>query len=77
MVTVIGKHLIATDLQFRNLVHYCHDEKHGGMQAVMVLEWWLRILRLDLQASDMTVTYWPGVSFLDFNAHPLIIHLLQ
>jgi hypothetical protein len=31
-------------LPFRVLVHYCHGGKHGGMQADMVLEWYLRIL---------------------------------
>ena len=25
-------------LQFRDLAHYCHGGKHGGMQADMVLE---------------------------------------
>ena len=36
---------------FRDLIHYHHSEKHGSMQADMVLEE-LRVLLLDLQTSD-------------------------
>jgi hypothetical protein len=31
-------HLIGAALQFRDLVHYYHDRKHGSTQADMVLE---------------------------------------
>jgi hypothetical protein len=43
------KYLIGARLQFRGLVHYCHGRKHGGLQADMVLERWLRVLRLNKQ----------------------------
>ena len=33
-----GKYLIGAGLQFRGLIHYHHDKKHGNMQADMVLE---------------------------------------
>jgi hypothetical protein len=33
-----GQHLFGIGLQFRGLLHYCHDKKHVGMQADMVLE---------------------------------------
>jgi hypothetical protein len=36
---------------WRTSVHYHHVEKHGGMQASMVLEE-LRVLRLDPQAVE-------------------------
>jgi hypothetical protein len=38
MATHKRKHLIMAGLQFRDLAHYCHGGKHGGMQADMVLE---------------------------------------
>lgn len=44
-------HLVRAGLQFTGLVHYHHGGKHGGMQAGMVLERYLRLLHLDLQTS--------------------------
>jgi hypothetical protein len=39
MTTLIkGKHFIVDFLQFRDLVHFHHGGKHGGMQADMDLE---------------------------------------
>lgn len=32
-----GKHFIGPGLRFRILVHYCHNRKHRGTQADMVL----------------------------------------
>jgi hypothetical protein len=32
--------------RFRGLFFYCHDEKHGGMQADVVFEKELRVLHL-------------------------------
>ena len=54
-----GKHFIGTTYSFRGLVHYCHGEKHGGMQAEMVLEKELSILHFDLQvAEEDCVPHW-------------------
>jgi hypothetical protein len=36
---------------FKGLVHYLHGEKHGNMQAEMLLEKELTALHLDLQAA--------------------------
>ena len=36
---------------FRSLVHYCHGEKHGGMQADTMLEE-MRVLHWDPQAAE-------------------------
>jgi len=46
-----GKHLIVAGLQCRDLVHFCHGGKHGGMQADMVLRKELTVLYLDQQAA--------------------------
>jgi hypothetical protein len=35
---------------FRGLVHYLYEEKHGSMQAEIVLEKELRVLHLDSKA---------------------------
>ena len=43
--------LIGAGLQFRGLVCYHHGGKHGGMQAGMVLEWYMRVLHLDPQGA--------------------------
>ena len=51
-----GKHLIGAGLQFRGLVHYHHDRKHGSVQAGMVLEKELRGQPLDLQVAGLHVT---------------------
>ena len=40
----------------RGLVHYCHGEKHGSVQADMVLEKELRVLHLDPQAAEVKAT---------------------
>jgi hypothetical protein len=39
---------------FRGSVDYCHDRKHGSMQADMVLEEELRALHLDPQEQEET-----------------------
>ena len=49
MATLRRKHLIGAGLQFRGLVHYHHDRKHGSVQAGMVLEKELRVLYLVLK----------------------------
>lgn len=36
---------------FRDLVHYHHSEKHGVMQADMVLDNYLKALHLELQTA--------------------------
>jgi hypothetical protein len=46
------QHLIEAVLKFRGLFHYCHSQKHGSMQTDMVLEGQLRVLHLDLQATQ-------------------------
>ena len=51
-----GKHLIGAGLQFRDSVHYCHGEKHGSVQADMMLETELRVLHLDAQAAEVNAT---------------------
>jgi hypothetical protein len=39
-----GKCLVEVGLQFRGLVYYsCHGGEHGGIQAEMVLEKYLRV----------------------------------
>ena len=43
---------------FRGLVHYDHGEKHGSIQADMVLEKELRVQYLDLQAAGDCVSHW-------------------
>ena len=48
MVTRKGKHLTGAGLLFRGLLHHHHGEKHGSVQADMVLEKELRALYLDL-----------------------------
>jgi hypothetical protein len=42
------KHLIGAGLQFRGLIHYCHDLKHASIQEDMMLEKELGVLCLDL-----------------------------
>ena len=43
-------------LLFRGLAHYCHGRKHGSLQADMVREEELKVLHLDPQAAERTVT---------------------
>jgi hypothetical protein len=41
-----GKHLIGAGLQFRDVVHYHHGQKHGGTQVDLVLKrFYIRISR--------------------------------
>ena len=47
-----GKHFLRAGLQFRGSVHL----HHGGMQVNMVLEKELRVLHLDSQAAEETLT---------------------
>ena len=47
-----GKHLTGPGLpSFRGVVHHHYGRKHGSVQADMVPEKELRVLRLDLQAA--------------------------
>jgi hypothetical protein len=48
-----GKHFIGAGLQFRGLIHYHHDGKHGDTQAVMILEKELKVLYIHLQAAEV------------------------
>jgi hypothetical protein len=45
----IGKHFIGMILKFGR---FSHGEKHGSVQAGMVLEKKLRVLYLDLQGAE-------------------------
>lgn len=45
-----GKHLIGLAYSFKDLVHYCHRRKHGGMEADMLLEKELKVLHMNPQA---------------------------
>jgi hypothetical protein len=47
-----GKHLTGTGLQFRGLVHCCHDGTQGNTQADMVLQRDLGVLYLDWQQEE-------------------------
>ena len=47
---------------FRGLVCYHHGEKHGGMQADMVLEKELRVLHLDPKAARRRLCTTLGVA---------------
>lgn len=49
------EHLIGTGLLYRGLVH-CHGSKRVSIQADVVLERWLRGLRLTPQAKEEIVT---------------------
>lgn len=46
------KHLIATSLQFRALVHWHHSRKQGNLQTDMILVEWLRVLHPDWQVAE-------------------------
>jgi hypothetical protein len=56
------RHLIGDSLQFRDLVHYCHVEKHGGLQVDKVLKLWLIVLHLSLQAAERETDIRYGLS---------------
>jgi hypothetical protein len=51
-----GKHFIGAGLEFKGLVSNGYSGNHGGMQADMVLEGWLRILHLDRRQQEGRVT---------------------
>ena len=57
------------DLQFQSSVHY-HNRKYGSLQADMVLEKELRVLHLDLQATEETCHTGYSLSIGDLKAHP-------
>jgi hypothetical protein len=59
------KHLIGSGLHSRGLVNY-HSRMSGGMQADMVLEKELRVLNLDLKATDMNSTQGLALDFEKF-----------
>ena len=50
IATLINENiLLGLAYSFRNLVHYHHGRKHGGMQADIMLETKLRVLYPDWQ----------------------------
>jgi hypothetical protein len=52
---------LGLNYSFRDLVHY-HHEKHGSIQADMVLEKEMRALHLDPQAAEGDcVPHWVGL----------------
>jgi hypothetical protein len=55
--------------RFRGSVHYHHGGRHGGVQANMVLEKELRVLRLDPQAAEGSHTGY-SLSIGHLKAHP-------
>ena len=62
----------------RGLVHDCHGRKHGSMQADMMLEKELRVLHLDPQAAEGTVSHTGhSLSTGDLEAHPTVTNFLQ
>ena len=56
-----GKHSIGAGLPFRGLVHYHQGEKHGGMQADVVLDW---------QAAGRENDTGPGLSIWNLKTYP-------
>ena len=64
------EHLIVAGLQFQRFSPLYHDEKHGSMQAGMVLEKELRVLHLDLQAAGDSEPNWAYLSLRDLKAQP-------
>jgi hypothetical protein len=61
--------------RFRGSIHYHHDEKHGSIQADMVLEKEFRLLHLDLTAARRLLPRQLGQRFS--NPTHTVTHFLQ